>query len=161
MRSARVMKKGRDANDKTILSLPVNCVRNPPVARPVDPEAAGRGSKTTTSRYPRTASALASAAPATPPPKIVIMACAPVSKLVPAGKCAGPKLQVVRGIVHSPEGGARQQPTPHDHDGVADRLAVRWILTLPPCWHLVFPLLPDTPRPVLAYVSSTPPPLRQ
>src|SRR6266699_1778797 len=94
MRSARVMKKGRDANDKTILSLPVNCVRNPPVARPVDPEAAGRGSKTTTSRYPRTASALASAAPATPPPKIVIMACAPVSKLVPAGKCAGPNTTV-------------------------------------------------------------------
>ena len=42
------------------------------------------------------------------------------------------------------KGGARQQPTPHDHDGAADGQAVRWILTLPPCWHLVFPLLPDT-----------------
>src|SRR5947209_8641648 len=52
-------------------SLPC-CVRKPPSAAPEEPCPGGRGSKSTTSRAPRRASARATEAPATPPPSTAI-----------------------------------------------------------------------------------------
>src|SRR6266566_1838851 len=81
MCSARSTKKGCDASAKAILRSLVNCVLKPPAARPVEPVAGGCGSKTTTSRRPRSASALASDTPAIPPPRMVIILSSPLSRL--------------------------------------------------------------------------------